>query len=72
MRYIFLVVLAIALVVIMTALVACRTDYYPPNGEAYTKVNDKIYGAVKREGLAPWSEGNGKNMPLSHISVIGK
>jgi hypothetical protein len=55
-------------------LIGCRTEYYKPAGDTYTKVDGKIYGAVKREGLAPWSDGDGKviNLPLSNLSVVGK
>ena len=55
-------------------LTGCRTEYYKPLGDTYTKVDGKIYGAVKREGLAPWSDGDGKviNLPLSNLSVVGK
>jgi hypothetical protein len=66
--------IVLAFLMLAVAVTGCRTEYYPPVGEAYTKVDGKIYGAVQREGLAPWSDGDGKviNLPLSNLSVVGK
>ena len=70
----FLIIIVFLAAAIMLTLTGCRTEYYPPVGDVYTKVDGKIYGAVQREGLAPWSDGDGKviNLPLSSLSVVGK
>ncbi len=70
----FLIITAFIALAVMFLITGCRTEYYPPVGGAYTKVDGKIYGPVQREGLAPWSDGNGKviNLPLSNLSVVGK
>lgn len=54
-------------------MTGCATEYYQPKGENdFTKVEGKVRGPVKREGFISWSDGTGKNMPLSNISLIGK
>ena len=53
------------LVILIMLLAGCATEYYPPR-------DDEKQGAVKRKGFVPWSDGVGKNMPFSNISVIGK
>ncbi len=44
------------------------------SGGCSTKTEWYENGQVKshREGFVEWSEGDNKNMPLSHLSVIGK
>ena len=55
--------IAIAIVVCVVLLTGCmsKTEWYE-NG------NVKSH----REGFIEFSDGDGKNMPLSHLSVIGK
>ncbi|MFA7186466.1 MAG: hypothetical protein WC082_16305 [Victivallales bacterium] len=61
-------------ILILLLLPGCATEYYEPQGENFIKTEDKVYGPVKREGFIPWSDGMGKNLPLSNpsFSVISK
>lgn len=74
MKIKFLMLLLLFITVSMF-LAGCATEYYPPQGDKdFTKVDGKIRGPVKREGFTSWSNGIGKNLPLSNpsFSLIGK
>jgi uncharacterized protein YceK len=55
------------IIISMIYLVGCstvkQTTYYD---------NGKIKSKYEKTGFTGFSEGNGKEMPLSHISLIGK
>lgn len=61
---VLLLTLALGLAIVTCS---CRTEYYEPKKEAYTKVDGKIYGPVKSKGMLPWSTGK-----VLSLSVVGK
>ena len=71
MKTIFIIIF-IAAFIITLLTTGCATEYYQPVKNHFTTVDGKIRGPVKREGFVHWSNGTGKNMPFSNISVIGK
>ncbi len=66
MKKLFLIIISVVF------LSGCATEYYKPQKNNFTKTDGRIRGPIKREGFVHWSNGTGKNMPFSNISVIGK
>ncbi|MDD5599636.1 MAG: hypothetical protein PHV82_16950 [Victivallaceae bacterium] len=73
-RFFIRACLCLSVFVCLSMLTGCATEYYEPKDGNFTRTEDKIYGPVKREGFLPWSNGIGKNLPLSNpsFSVIGE
>ncbi|MCK4982795.1 MAG: hypothetical protein KAS17_07710 [Victivallaceae bacterium] len=74
MKTSLLIIVVFIAVAALSLLTGCRTEYYEPKGKTFTKVDKKIYGPVKSEGVIVWSNGVGKNLPLANpsFSVVGK
>jgi len=58
--------IAVAFVIALMMLSGCATE---SKKEYYE--NGQIKSEFNREGFITWSDGNNKNLPLSHLSVNG-